>query len=60
MKRIYSTPLDDYEKELEEFLNKGEYVSASKSEFKKIKKMFEEATENYFKLKKAGKLKLSS
>lgn len=59
MQKIYSKPLDKYEEELEAFLNKGDYVSAPKSEFKKTKKIFEEAAKNYFKLKKAGKLKLS-
>lgn len=37
MKQIYSTPLDDYERELEEFLSKGEYVSASEEELAKTK-----------------------
>ena len=59
MKRIFSTPLDKYEQELEDFLSKGDYISSSKSELKKIKKIFEEAAENYFKRKKAGKLKIS-
>lgn len=58
MKRIYSKPLDKYEEELEAFLNKGEYVSVPRAEFKRTKKIFEEVAENYFKLKKAGKLKL--
>ncbi len=59
MKSVYSTPLDEYEQELEDFLNKGDYVSASKEELAKTKQIFKEAAENYFKLKKAGKLKLS-
>lgn len=52
MKSVYSTPLDEYEQELEDFLNKGDYVSASKDELAKTKQIFKEAADNYFKFKK--------
>lgn len=37
--------LDDYEKEIEEALSKGEYIRATG--FENTKKMFEEAARNY-------------
>ncbi len=43
------TPLDEYEKELEDALNKGEFVRAKN--FEENKKMFEEAARNYLKQK---------
>jgi len=33
----YSTPADDYEKDLEEFINKGKFVSMPKKQFEKYK-----------------------
>jgi hypothetical protein len=42
-------PLDEYEKELKDFLNRGEFVSTG--DFKKRKKFFEEAARNYFRQK---------
>lgn len=36
-------PLDDYERELKEFLDKGEYESATPEELEKTRKMFAEA-----------------
>ncbi len=46
----FSTPLDDYEKELEEFLERGEYVS--NPNFAETKKMFEEAAKRHIELRK--------
>lgn len=57
MKKIV---LDDYENQIEKEIANGEWVSLPKEEFEKEKKELEEAAENYFKLKKAGKLKLSA
>ena len=45
------TPLDDYEKELKEFLEKGEFVSDPN--FKENKKMFEEAAKNFIELEES-------
>lgn len=47
MKFKYSTPADEYEKELEEFLNKGVYEEMPKKEFEKEKKELQEAARNY-------------
>ena len=57
MKKIV---LDEYEQQLEKEIANGEWVSMPKKEFEKEKKILEQAARNYFKLKKAGKLKLSS
>lgn len=51
-------PLDDYERELEKFLDKGEYISVPKKEFEETKKMFQEAARNYFEMKKSKKITL--
>ena len=45
------TPLDDYEKELKEFLEKAEFVSDPN--FKENKKMFEEAAKNFIELEES-------
>lgn len=55
-KFIDETPLDEYEKELQEFLNRGEYVSAPN--FKETKKMFEEAAKRYIELQKTKRITL--
>lgn len=52
----FSVPLDDYEKELEEFLDKGEYVSDPN--FAETKKMFEEAAERHIELRKSKSVTL--
>lgn len=52
------TPLDDYERELKEFLDRGEYVSVPKKEFEETKKMFQEAARNYLEMKKSKKITL--
>ena len=52
------TPLDDYERELEKFLNRGEYVSVPKKELEETKKMFQEAAKNYFEMKRSKKITL--
>ncbi len=46
--------LDDYEKELEEFLNKGEYVSSGKLE--DTKRLFEAAARNHSALRKSKRI----
>lgn len=43
----YSKPADDYERELEEFINKGKFVSMPKKQFEKEKKADQEAAKNY-------------
>ena len=43
-------PLDDYEMELEEFLEKGEFVSIKN--FEKRKKELEESAKNFLELQK--------
>ena len=50
------TPLDDYEKELEEFLDKGEFVSDPN--FAENKKMFEEAARNWIELEESKSITL--
>lgn len=52
------TPLDDYEVELKEFLDKGEYVSVPKKEFEKTKKVLQEAARNYLEMKRTKKITL--
>lgn len=44
-------PLDDYERELKEFLEKGKFVSDP--DFAENKKMFEEAAKNFIELEKS-------
>ena len=46
--------LDDYEKELEEFLNKGKYESSGKLE--DTKRLFEVAARNYSALRKSKRI----
>lgn len=48
--------LDDYEKELEEFLNKGAYVSSP--DFEETKKMFEEAAKRHTELQESKSITL--
>jgi len=50
------TPLDDYEKELKEFLDKGEYVSDQN--FEENKKMFEVAAKNFVDLQQSKSITL--
>lgn len=57
MKKIV---LDEYEQQLEREIANGEWVSLPKKEFEKELKQLQEAARNYFKDKKAGKLKLSN
>src|SRR5437868_2183539 len=45
------THLDDYEKDLKECLDKGEFVSTS--HFKETKKMFEEAAKRHIELQES-------
>ena len=45
------TPLDNYEKELKEFLDIGEFTSGSG--FPENKKMFEEAAKNFIELEES-------
>jgi len=49
-------PLDDYEKELEQFLEKGEFVSDPN--FKENKKLFEEAAKNFIELQESKSITL--
>jgi len=55
-KYLDETPLDDYERELKEFLDKGEFVSDPN--FKKNKKMFEEAAKNFVELENSKSITL--
>lgn len=50
------TPLDDYEKELMEFLNKGEFESAP--DFEENKKMLEEAAARWVDLQQSKSITL--
>lgn len=50
------TPLDDYERELMEFIDKGEFVSDPN--FKKNKKMFEEAAKRFLERKESKSITL--
>lgn len=50
--------LDKYEQEIENAIANGEYSSVPKAEFKKTKKMFEEAAKNYFEIKKSKSVTL--
>lgn len=55
-KYLDEIPLDDYEKELKEFLDKGEFVSDPN--FKENKKMFEEAARNFVELENSKSITL--
>lgn len=54
-KNVYA-PLDKYEKELEKFLDKGEYVSSDN--FKETKRVFQEAAERFGELQKSKSVTL--
>ena len=49
-------PLDDYERELEEFLEKGKFVSAPN--IKKTKEMLEEAAKRHIELQESKSITL--
>jgi len=49
-------PLDDYERELEAFLDKGKY--SSDKNFKETKKMLEEAAKRHQELRKSKRITL--
>jgi len=55
-KYLDETPLDDYEKELKEFLDKGEFVSDPN--FKETKKILEEAAKNHIELQESKSITL--
>ena len=55
-KYLDEVPLDDYERELEEFLERGEFVSDPN--FKENKKMFEEAARRHIELRKSKSVTL--
>lgn len=55
-KYINETPLDDYEKELEDFLKKGKYRSTKN--FKATKKMLEEAAKRHIELQETKSVTL--
>ena len=55
-KYIKSDPLDDYEMELEDFLNKGEYRSVGN--LRETKKMFQEAARRHKELLKTKRITL--
>ena len=48
--------LDDYEKELEASIARGEWVSVSPEEFKETKKLLVEAARNTLKLRKSKRV----
>lgn len=50
------TPLDDYEKELKEFLDRGEFVSDP--DFEKNKKLFEDAAKRFIELEESKSITL--
>lgn len=52
----YSKPLDDYEKKLEEFLNKGEFETVENEE--KSFTELQEAAKNYLRLQKSKPITL--
>lgn len=52
------TPLDDYEKELKAFLDRGKFVSLPKKEFEKEKKLLRETAKQYLELKKSRSITL--
>ena len=51
-------PLDDYEKELAEFLDKGIYHEAGAEDLKSTKKMFQQAVKFYNSLQKSKRITL--
>lgn len=53
-KHTDETPLDDYEKELQSFLNKGEF--ASDPNFKKNKKIFEKMAREHIELEESKRI----
>ncbi len=55
-KFLEEIPLDDYERELMEFINKGEFVSDPN--FKKNKKIFEEAARKHLELEESKSITL--
>lgn len=55
-KYFNETPLDDYEKELQEFLNEGEYRSVEN--LKETKKMLEEAAKRHIELQESKSITL--
>lgn len=55
-KYLDETPIDDYEKELKKFIDRGEFVSDPN--FEENKKMFEEAAKNYKELQKTKRISL--
>ncbi len=55
-KYMDETPLDDYEKELKEFIDKGEFISDPN--FKETKKMLQEAAKRYIELEESRSITL--
>src|SRR3990167_6238455 len=55
-KYLDETSIDEYERELKEFLDKGEFVSDPK--FEENKKMFEETAKNFLELQKTKRITL--
>lgn len=55
-KYLDETPLDDYERELMEFIDKGEFVSDPN--FKENKKMFEDAAKRFLEQKESKSITL--
>ena len=55
-KYLDETPLDSYEKELNKFIEKGEFVSDTN--FRENKKMFEEAAKRFLDLQKTKRISL--
>lgn len=55
-KYLDETPLDKYEQELAEFIEKGEFISDSN--FKENKKMFEEAARRHIELQQSKSITL--
>jgi len=53
-KHYGETPLDGYEKELKEFLDKGEYKRLEN--FVEVRKILEEAAESYLELQESKKI----
>ncbi|HTK03383.1 MAG TPA: CopG family antitoxin [Alphaproteobacteria bacterium] len=56
----YSTPADDYERELEEFINKGKFVSMPKKQFEKYKKELQEAARNHIARRKSMTIRVEN
>lgn len=49
----YSTPVDEYEQELEEFINKGEFIPMPKSQFEKHKLEIQEMARRHIENRKS-------